>query len=422
VRRVSKKDSIEAWLSEFKSKATRKAYRSALRKYQRHVGINLNDYIKSNRDFLADFKSFVASLENPPKTVELYAIVAKEFLKEQRVLKLTDDEWKRIRSRQQIVRVALTQDKAPTKAELRTILNYLDVKGRALVLFLASSGARIGETTQIKTEDLDLNSDPPKATIHSATTKGVKGGRTVRMSYEARDAIKDWLKVKGSLKKKNGKKFDSERVFPFVTQSVRDIWNRAVDKAGLGKRDENTNRRILHIHSLRKFFRSNIGLDFDLTNALMGHYAYLDKSYRRLKEEDIDRAYLAAMKNVSIYTATTSRKEEVRRALAMQGLTLQDVMDAFRKEMLATGEGTGGGVNRKLPIDENYIASLEDEEIGRYAFKALRRKLLGETKANGGRPAQKVIKEDELEAYLAKGWVYINSLNNGSGKCIVAKP
>jgi hypothetical protein len=154
----------------------------------------------------------------------------------------------------------------------------------------------------------------------------------------------------------------------------------------------------------------------------MGHYAYLDKSYRRLKEEDIDRAYLAAMKNVSIYTATTSRKEEVRRALAMQGLTLQDVMDAFRKEMLATGEGTGGGVNRKLPIDENYIASLEDEEIGRYAFKALRRKLLGETKANGGRPAQKVIKEDELEAYLAKGWVYINSLNNGSGKCIVAKP
>jgi len=45
-----------------------------------------------------------------------------------------------------------------------------------------------------------------------------------------------------------------------------------------------------------------------------------------------------------------------------------------------------------------------------------------ETETNGGVPLQKVILEDELEAYLAKGWLYVNSLNNGSGKCIVAKP
>jgi hypothetical protein len=106
----------------------------------------------------------------------------------------------------------------------------------------------------------------------------------------------------------------------------------------------------------------------------------------------------------------------------MQGLTIQDVMDALGKEMFEAGEGTAGGYGRKLPIDEDYVVSLEDEEIGKYALNALRRKLLGETRANGGKPAQKIIMEDELETYLAEGWIYVSSLNNGSGKCIVSKP
>ena len=128
------------------------------------------------------------------------------------------------------------------------------------------------------------------------------------------------------------------------------------------------------------------------------------------------------MKNVSIYSAAVSRKEEVRRALAMQGLTLQDVIDVLGEEMYSRAEGTGGGVGRRLPIDEEYIASLEDEEIGKYALKALKRKLLGETETNGRVPRQKVVRDDELEAYLAKGWLYVNSLHNGSGKCIVENP
>jgi len=52
-------------------------------------------------------------------------------------------------------------------------------------------------------------------------------------------------------------------------------------------------------------------------------------------------------------------------------------------------------------------------------LKALREKLLGEPNKN--EPSQKVLEEDELEAYLADGWRYVNSLNNGSRKCILIK-
>src|SRR4030067_3834610 len=121
------------------------------------------------------------------------------------------------------------------------------------------------------------------------TTKGKMGGRSVRMSYEARDAIKDWMKIKGTLRKKTGAKFDTEHVFPFSVKGARIMWDNAIIKAGLNQRDSETKRYVLHFHSLRKFFRTNIGLDFDLTNALMGHNEYLDASYRRLSGADIGR-------------------------------------------------------------------------------------------------------------------------------------
>ena len=410
-------ESEENWLNEFKGKSTQGAYRSVLRKFQKFVDMDLNDYVTQDRDFLKEFKAFISSLDAPPKTVSLYTTVVKLFLREQKVLKMTEEEWRRIRKRQEIVNVPVTQDRSPTKAELRIILNSLSLKGRALVLFLSSSGARIGETLQLKPEDLDLESDPPKANIRSSTTKGKRGGRTVRMSYEARDAIRDWLQVKSSLLKKNGIPFSEELVFPFTSQIARNIWIRAITKTKLNQQDQETNRYLLHIHGLRKYFRTNIGLDFDLTNALMGHYAYLDESYRRLKESDIDSAYLSAMKNVSVYSVPASRKEEVLRALTMQGLTVEDVLSAFRGEAYENGVGSGGGgLGLKVPLDADFILSMEDHEIGKYALKALRKKLLGNNSKS-----QKVIAENDLEKYLEKGWRYVSSLNNGSGKCIIAK-
>jgi len=136
----------------------------------------------------------------------------------------------------------------------------------------------------------------------------------------------------------------------------------------------------------------------------MGHSGYLDKAYKRISQKELARLYLKAIPNVSIYSVPASRREEVRSKLAMTGLTFKDVADAIGLEMYEGGEGSGGGMGRKLPIDEDYIASLEDAEIGKYALKALRQKLLGESESNVGVPRQKIVKEDELESYLADVW------------------
>ena len=75
-----------------------------------------------------------------------------------------------------------------------------------MVLFLISSGARIGETLQLKVEDFDLDSKPQKVHIKARYTKGKVGERTVYFSFEARDILKDWISIKNSTTKRLGLK------------------------------------------------------------------------------------------------------------------------------------------------------------------------------------------------------------------------
>ena len=60
------------------------------------------------------------------------------------------------------------------------------------------------------------------------------------------------------------------------------MWNMACNKDGIAGRDKRKNRRIFHLHTLRKFFRTEVGLDLDIIHALIGHAEYLDDAYLRI--------------------------------------------------------------------------------------------------------------------------------------------
>ena len=302
------------WLQEFKSINTQRTYRTAVRKYKEILGIeDLEKYLQNDPDTTGDIRKFLATLDGKPsKTVTCYTQIVKVFLQDQGV-KVSDEAWKKIRRRGFMPKRtrAETKDKKPTKQMLKKILNYADIKARAMILFLISSGARIGETLQLVKDDFDFSSDPPRVHIRAKYTKGGIGERTAYFSYEARDAIQDWLNIKDGLTKRGTYgDYSGERVFSWGKSTSQFMWNMACDKAGIGTKDKRTNRRIYHIHSLRKFFRTKIGLDLDIINALMGHAQYLDDAYLRLDEEgEIATAYLEAMPNVSVYAV---QSEEVK--------------------------------------------------------------------------------------------------------------
>jgi len=299
---------VKDWMQEFPNKNTRQGYLAAIRKFKKNLHIkSLDEHLKQTPHATEDIKRFLISLEGKPsKTKAAYVAAVKSFFVDHNV-PFDETAWRKLRRRGIMPKrvMAETRDKKPTKTQLKKILNYLDVKGRAQVLFLSSSGARVGESLLLLEEDFDLEADPPKAQIRSVYTKGGVGARIVYYSYEARDAIKDWLNIKDTLKKRNGKKYRDNRVFGWGVYTARDMWNRAIRKANLDEKDEVTKRRLYHIHSLRKYFRTKIGLDLDTTNALMGHVEYLDASYVRQNQSEIAEAYLEAMPNVSVYQVET---------------------------------------------------------------------------------------------------------------------
>jgi len=300
-------ETTRTWLQEFSKETTRRTYYYALNTFKKKLGIaDLGVYLKASPDVVADVRTFLTALNGKPsKTVATYMGALKMFLQDHGV-KVPGDEWRKICRRGFMPKrvKAETHDRKPTREELKKILNYGDIKCRAMVLFLVSSGARIGETLKLRIQDFKLDADPPSADVKAEYTKGGVGGRTVYYSYEARDSIRDWLKIKNETRKRSGagETYESERVFPWNEGTAIYMWNRACAKADLTQRDINTKRRIIHLHSLRKFYRSNIGLDDKITDALMGHVNGLDEAYLRMDQEgEVAKAYREAMQNVSIF-------------------------------------------------------------------------------------------------------------------------
>ena len=125
--------------------------------------------------------------------------------------------------------------------------------------------------------------------------------RLVGMTYEARDALRDWLKLKPETKKPGGKGYLEDKVFDITSLTARRMWSKALAKAGL--------KNEYRLHSLRRFFRSNIArsLDLNLVDSLMG----LEGSCKRPIHEGIIMAeYKKAMGNLSLFTGDKEDLEE----------------------------------------------------------------------------------------------------------------
>ena len=187
---------------------------------------------------------------------------------------------------------------------------HTDVKGKALILTLASSGMRIGECLQVKLSDVDLSDNPARIVVRGEITK-TGDTRTVFISREAKEALKEWLKVREAYLKSaanrnkglgNSKPVEDDRLFPFSYNTANEMWENALRKAGLLDRDSSTGWNRYRIHGLRKFFRSQLALacPVEIVEALMGHEGYLTEAYRRYTLKQMAEYYRKAEHLVTV--------------------------------------------------------------------------------------------------------------------------
>lgn len=296
------------FLETYGSKASADMYRYGIKDYLNKVydpnvgyadlAAAVEGYFSNARDYKADVELFFTLMkERPPKTVKQRMAITKIFLLENGV-ELPQAYWRRLRSRTKGTR-ALTIDRVPSNAELKQVMQYLPIHGKALFSILASSGMRIGEALQLKAGDVDLGKSPARATLRGGYTKS-GNWRYAFINEEAVEAIKAWLAVRGNyLEAASGrswrvkKSLDDARLLPFSECTAYMMWYGAVQKAGMLEHDPSTGHISLHPHVLRKFFRTRMGavMQLDVVEALMGHEGYLTEAYRRYSAEDLAKLY-----------------------------------------------------------------------------------------------------------------------------------
>jgi integrase len=319
----------------------------------------IDKYLKSKRNYPEDLGNFVVSLHGrPPLTARQIFIRVKEFFNYYNK-ELSSKELKFLRNKLPKGN-ARTMERDMDVETIRTILQHLDVKGRALVLVLASSGMRMNEALSVTLDDIDLRSKPACLTVRGETSK-TGDTRITFISTEASQAVNEWLKVRGdyirsSAKRNNGlvksgrgaekSSDDDGRLFPFSDQNASAIWDTALVNAGLLSRDKTTNRKQLHYHQFRKFFISQLALvvSKEIAEMLAGHNGYLTGAYRRYTKKQLAEEYLKGEHVLTIqapkelleieseFKAEMQNHSKIIENLIMEKIALKEEMEKIKSD------------------------------------------------------------------------------------------
>lgn len=325
-------DKITQFIMHYE-KSTQATYRSYLKTYFDTIKVkNPDKYIeKSTEEIEKDIFDFVQKQRGkPPKTIITNLATIKSFLIEYKIY-LEPRTWKRINKRIK-GRRAITPDTVPDNHALKQILQHAPLKHKALFLTLATSGMRIGECLQLTTKDIDLEYKPPKIEIPASITK-TGNPRITFITTETKEILAQWINkerakyIKTSLKRgfRGYKKLaNNNRIFPFSTETARNMWITVITKAELNQQVKITNRfrYKTHIHCLRKYFtyKMKTAIPEDIVETLTGHISELKQVYDTFPIETLAEHYLKAEEKITILQTTpdTTEIEEQQKYLQKQ--------------------------------------------------------------------------------------------------------
>jgi integrase len=303
-------------------------------------------YIQEKRDVGGDIQTFFAEIKHrPPTSIRTLVSNVRVFLMENDI-ELPKKFWKHLARR--VKGKAQTEDRIPTTEELKQILIQMPPHGTAFYLTLVSSGMRGGELLSVKLSDIKLHEDPVRIKIRGEYAKN-KIRRTVFVTAEAKQYIEEWLKIRqehlvtACARSRYPKDTEDDRLFPFHSTNILNVWHRALQKTGLDMRGPQTARFVLHPHCLRKFYHTHLAtaISVDVVEALMGHEGYLTQAYRRHTIEDLARLYKEGEGALNVFS-DTQRINEIKTKLEKRNDTFQEMINNL----------TGENINLKKNLKE----------------------------------------------------------------------
>lgn len=211
-------------------------------------------------------------------------------------------------------RVKVVKDRAYEYEEIAKMLEVADLRMRAVILILASSGIRVGALPLLKMKNLDLENN--KLTVYENS----KEEYYTFVTSECRKAIDNYI----DFRQRYGEKLTDNS--PLIREQF-DIRGFEVKPRHVIHKTLQWNLRILSIksgirgkppyevkiaHAFRKFFTTQCvrsKVNPEIREMLLGHKIGLMNSYYRPSEQDMLEEYQKAEDNLTIDPANRLRKQ-----------------------------------------------------------------------------------------------------------------
>ncbi len=385
-----KSKKIEEFIENYASKSTQRIYCSHLMKFFEILQKDPDTYFDENKDpkeYEDDVKLVAREISGrPPMSQKGVMSAIKVFLMENDV-ELKQKIWRGINRRRNGSH-PITIEKVPTNQDLQAILQYGDVKSRALFLLVAVSGMRIDETLKITLDNIDLENRT--ITVIYDTAKGGRT-RTTFFTEESKGALQEWLKrrkkflkigykkskylreeiskkgytfekntsgtaIKWTIKKNGRVVSDGElsridnRIFPFTEHNARQMWNRLLEKAGAPYNEKDTQKALaaprykMHQHTIRKFWfttMTSTEANENHINTIGGHTSELSKAYKKYPEKILKKTYDSYSDALSIFSDLNKVNDKIDEKLGEQReiiASLQHRNNVLEQQMHLTRE------------------------------------------------------------------------------------
>jgi len=372
-------------------------YENALKLFLDHKDLTAEDFadkIKSgNLDVVQELNLWLDHLNEKnlaPSTMKNYFYAVKKFVEV--AAPNTQVNWGLV----DLPKVwHVEEDRIPTKKELRSLLNYADLTDRVITLFAASSGVREATLAGLKVGDVDFESykDVAVVRVKPEVAKG-KTGYVTFITPEAKTVLQQYL----DLRKRRGEKLDDNRPLlvsqrtkqHFTPGAIRVRWNRLLKRAA--KTERKRTYYVLHFHTLRKFFRTNLelaGVSKAFTERLLGHKPYLDEAYFKPQIDMLAMQYRKAIPYLTIVEQAAEYEE-------------------LRKRQLIDTARLLGFTEEKLRMLQEVLARAKNMDQAIEEFRKLQ-----EDPQNNNHSKYKVVHgDDALLGYLHAGWELVKELNH----------
>lgn len=359
---------IAEFLEQYPSRGTRLSYSTGINsflsfvyQFKRAAGQRISPedriqfekfaemYVSDGRDYEQDLIDFSnhCTRHYAPTSGRLYVAIVKEFLSFHDI-EFTRKQEKRIRNRSPDGG-PVSEEADLTKDMVQKLLNACDIRMKALVLILITSGMRIGEVATLHDSDIVISADKTYGTV---SLRGVsrkresklknRHSRTTFIGKEAVKALLQWYEVRGdyverSCKRSLGRWQPSDlldgRVFPFGIPALGESLRNALKNANLFDKDEETGRSLIHFHLFRKYFitiMTNSGIPDKFVDFYAGHLGDLDRAYQKQTKEKLLEVYLRGEPYLRIYDdgaeEIAKTKEQIKEATeAMRDIRLENL-------------------------------------------------------------------------------------------------